>query len=65
MIPNFWVSLEVAAVELHLCFVIKGSIWWKRTFLSMVTIIVLHRKYMKLCSSYLHHVLLRGPSVKV
>ena len=23
MIPNFWCSLEVAAAELHLCFVIK------------------------------------------
>ena len=36
MIPNFWCSLEVAAAELHLCFVIKGSLWWKGTFLPMV-----------------------------
>jgi len=48
MIPNFWCSLEVAAAELHLCFVIKGNLWWKRTFLPMVTIVVLHRKRMKL-----------------
>jgi len=26
MIPNFWCSLEVAAAELHLCFVIKGNL---------------------------------------
>jgi len=30
MIPNFWSSLEVAAAELHLCFVIKSNVWWKR-----------------------------------
>ena len=47
MIPNFWCSLEYAATERHLCFVIKGNIWWKRTFLSMVTIAVLHHKHMK------------------
>jgi len=40
MIPNFWCSLDVAATELHRCFVIKGSVWWKRTFLPMVTIAV-------------------------
>ena len=40
MIPNFWCSLEVAAAELHLCFVIKGNVWWKRTFLPVVTIVV-------------------------
>jgi len=32
MIPNFWCCLEVAATELHLCFVIQGNVWWKRTF---------------------------------
>jgi len=32
MIPNFWCCLEAAATELHLCFVIKGNVWWKRTF---------------------------------
>ena len=26
MIPNFWCSLEVAAAELHLCFVIKANV---------------------------------------
>ena len=35
MIPNFWCCLEVAATQLHLCFVIKGNVWWKRTFLPM------------------------------
>ena len=48
MTPNFWCSLEVAAAELHLCFVIKGNMRWKRTFLRMVTIVVLHYNYMKL-----------------
>jgi len=33
-------SLEVAATELRLFFVIKGDVWWKRTFLPMVTIVV-------------------------
>jgi len=48
MIPNFWCSLEVAAAELHrYCFVIKGNVWWKRTFLPVVTIVVLHHKHMK------------------
>ena len=32
MIPNFWCSLEVAVAELHLCSVIMGNLWWKRTF---------------------------------
>ena len=39
MIPNFWCSHEVTAAELHLCFVIKGNVWWKSTFLSMGTIV--------------------------
>jgi len=31
-------------------------VWWKRTFLPMVTIVVLHHKYMKLFKlQYLHH----------
>jgi len=42
IIPNFWCSLEVAATDLHLCFVIKGNVWWKLIFLPMVTIVVLH-----------------------
>ena len=44
MIPNFWCSLEVAAAELHICFVIKGNVRWKRTFVRMVAIVVLHHK---------------------
>ena len=45
MIPNFWCSLEVAAAELHFCFVIKGNVWWKRNFHPMVTVVVLHHKH--------------------
>jgi len=63
MIPNFWCSLEAAATELHLCFVIKGNVWWKRTF-PMATIVVLHHSTWSY-SSHLHHMLLRGPSEKV
>ena len=48
MIPNFWCSLEVAAAEPHLCFVIKANVWWKRTLLPMVPIAVLHHKHTKL-----------------
>jgi len=48
MIPNFWYSLEVAAAELNLCFVEEGNVWWKRTFLPKVTIVVLHHAHMKL-----------------
>ena len=57
MTPNFWCSLEIAAAELHLCFVIKGNPWWKRTFLPMVTIVVLHYKYMKLFKLFTPHVI--------
>jgi len=57
MIPNFWCSLEDAAVELHLCFIIKGNILWKRTFLPMVTIIVLHYKHMKLFKPFTPYVI--------
>ena len=57
MIPNFWCCLEVAATELHLCFVIKGNVWWKRTFLPMATIVVLHHKHTKLFKSFTPHVL--------
>jgi len=35
-------SLEVVAAELHLCYVINSNVW-KCTFLSMVTIVVLHQ----------------------
>jgi len=45
MIPSFWCSLEVAAAELHLCFVIKGNVWWKSTFLPMVTIIKVFKPF--------------------
>jgi len=54
VIPNFWCSLEVAATDLHLCFVIKGNVWWKLIFLPMVTIVVLHHKHMKLFKPFTH-----------
>ena len=56
VIPNFWCCLEAAAIELHLCFVIKGYVWWKRTF-PMVTIAVLHHKHMKLFKPFTPHVI--------
>jgi len=56
MIPNFWCSLEVVAAELHLCFVITGNVWWKRTF-PMVTINVLHHNHMKLSKPFAPHVI--------
>jgi len=50
-------GLEVAAVELHLdCFIIKGNVWWKRTFLQMVTIVVWHHKHVKLFKPFTPHV---------
>jgi len=52
MIPNFWCSREVAVTELHLCFVVKGNVWWKRTFLPIVTIVVLHHVCMKLFNPF-------------
>jgi len=57
MIPNFWCCHEVAATELHLCFVIKGNVWWKRIFLPMATIVVLHHKHMKLFKPFTPHVI--------
>jgi len=57
MIPNFWCCLEVAATELHLCFVVKGNVWWKRTFPPMATIVVLHHKHMKLFKPFTPHVI--------
>jgi len=57
VIPNFWCCLEVAATELHLCFVINGNVWWKRTFLPMATIVVLHNKHMKLFKLFPPHVI--------
>jgi len=60
MIPNFWYSLGVAATELHLYFVIKGNVWWKCTFLPMVTIVVLHHKHMKLFKPFTSHVIARS-----
>jgi len=57
MIPKFWCSLEVAATELHLRFVIEGNVWWKPTFLPLVTIAVLHHKHMKLFTPFTPHVI--------
>jgi len=56
MIPNFWCSLEVAATELHLYFVIKCNAWGKCAFPPMVTIAVLHHKHMKLFTPFTPHV---------
>ena len=56
MMPNFWCCLEVAAAELHLCFVIKGNVWWKRSFL-MVAIAVLHHKHLKQFKPFIPHVI--------
>jgi len=44
-VPELLVQSRGRAAELHLCFVTKGNVWWKRTFLPMVTIVVLHHKY--------------------
>ena len=38
-----------------LYFVIKGNLWWKYTFLQMVTIVVLHHKHMKLAKTFILH----------
>jgi len=58
MIPNFWCSLDLAAAELHrYCFVIKGNVWWKRTFLPVVAIAVLHHKQMKPFKPFTPHVI--------
>jgi len=57
MIPNFWCSLDVAAIELHFFVSSKGNVWWKRTFLPMVTISVLHYKHMKLFTPFTPHVI--------
>ena len=62
MIPSFWCCLEAALNELDLCFVIKGNVWWKRTFLPMATIVVLHHKHMKLFKPFTPHVI--GRSVR-
>jgi len=56
MIPNLWCCLEAAATELHLWFVIKGNVWWKRIF-SMATIAVLYYKHMKLFKPFMPHVI--------
>jgi len=57
MITNFRCCLEVAGAELHLCFVIMGNVWWKRTLLRMANIVVLHHKRMKLFKSFTLHVI--------
>jgi len=57
MIPNFWYSLEVVAAQLYLCFVINGNLRWKRAFLPMVSIVVLHHKSMKLFQPFTPHVI--------
>jgi len=54
---QFWYCLKAAATELHLCFVIKGNVWWKRTFLRMATIVVLHHKHIKLFKPFTPHVI--------
>ena len=53
-----WTSgaVEVAAAQLHLCFVINGNVWWKSTFRRMVTIAVLHHKHMKRVKPFKAHV---------
>ena len=56
MIPNFWCCLEVAATELHLCFVIKGNVWWFSSD-ALATIVVLHHKHMKLFKPFTPHVI--------
>jgi len=55
MISNFCCSLEVAAAELHLYFVVTCNLWWKRTF-PVVTIVVLHHKHMELFKPFTPHV---------
>jgi len=41
-----------------LCFVINGKVWWKRTLLAVVTIILLHHnKHMKLVKPFTSHVI--------
>jgi len=57
MIPNFWCSLEVAAAELHICFVIKGNVRWKRTYVRMVAIVVLHHEHMNLFKPFTPHII--------
>jgi len=34
-----------------------GNVWWKRIFLSMATIVVLHRKHMKLFKPFTPHII--------
>jgi len=49
MFQNFWCSLEVAAAELNLCFVIRvmcGGTHFSSD--ALATIVVLHHKHMKL-----------------
>ena len=57
MIPNFWCTVEVVAAELHFCFVIKGNMRWKGTFLAIVIVVVLHHKHMKLFKPFTPHVI--------
>ena len=45
-----------SSAELHLCYVIKGHVWWKRTLLPMITIVVSHHKHMKLFKPFTPHV---------
>jgi len=40
-----------------LYFVIKGKVWWKRTFLPMDTIVTLPHKHMKLVKPFTPHVI--------
>jgi len=45
-------GLAVAQTNRDFCFVIKGNVWWKRTFLPIATIVVLRQKHMKLAKSF-------------
>jgi len=66
MILNFWCSVEVAAAELHLCFVINGNVWWKRIFLPMVYYRCVTSLTYKAIQTiwHLQHMLFRGQSEK-
>jgi len=53
-----WYSTSgVVSKQPHLCFVRKGNVRWKRIFLPMVTIVVLHHKHMKLLKPFTPHVI--------
>ena len=45
MIPNFCCCLKITTTELHLCFVMKDNVWWKSSFLPMVTIVKVFKPF--------------------